>query len=201
MDRLYRWTAGATLVVGLVFSGVRLAVSFGGDADFLLGLQDPKNWEHAVFGWALAPPNWSLLPMLLLGLVYIWWASRQADSALRRQVRAAFERGLIDNPDRVRSQPPYLRLFNRLSPDRGFLSPSDRVTEGRREFDRLFDKAMGEKDYESYLVANQVAEWLRAGVKFYYGATLKAWEETQHVDKRMDELHDAFTRLRDLKRF
>jgi hypothetical protein len=103
----------------------------------------------------------------------------------------AIERALIENPERIKASPVYLRLRNRLHPENGFLAPTNRVKEGKEEFQKLIERAR-ERDYESYLIANEAGQWLISNARFCYASSTDFFEVLHLVESRMDEVHEIF---------
>lgn len=63
---------GFILWAPVIFRGVKSIVGFGGDLDFLLSRAQEPGWVGVVLTWMLAPPDWLLLPLIVLGGFLIW---------------------------------------------------------------------------------------------------------------------------------
>jgi hypothetical protein len=66
------------------------------------------------------------------------------------------------------------------------------VRRGKEELQKLYEKGL-QRDAESYLVANEAAQWLRQNARFVYASSVDFFEVLEFVDSRMDYLHDQFS--------
>jgi hypothetical protein len=99
---------------------------------------------------------------------------------------------LLENPERVKARPPYLKLKSLFDPNTGVLSPTDKVRRGKEELQKLYDKGL-QGDTESYLVANHAARWLRENSRFVYASSADFFDTLEFIDSKMDYLHDQFS--------
>jgi hypothetical protein len=109
----------------------------------------------------------------------------QADTA------GAIELALIENPERVKASPLYIKLNFRFNPETGSLGPLDRVERGREEFQRVFEQAKT-GSFEAYLIAGHLSEWLTKNARLCYASAKGFHDVLQFVEARMDELHEKY---------
>jgi hypothetical protein len=146
--------------------------------------------------WFGSPPPWVTNPWTRIAIVIvgvlIFLAIALWDRRNRTSAAKAHEKALLENPERVKATPPYLKLKYLLDPKTGVLSPVDKVQRGQEELQKLYDKGL-QGDVESYLVANHAAEWLRDNARFVYASSENFFEVLKLIDSRMDDLHERFS--------
>jgi hypothetical protein len=126
---------------------------------------------------------------LLLVAYHHWNSRRQQDVPT---YKAALDVALLQNPERVKSSPLYVKLKYNFEPKAGYKSPANQVTDGKIEFQKLYDRAARNKDLESYLIAGHMAEWLRENARFCYASSADFFDVLKFIETRMDNLHAIF---------
>jgi hypothetical protein len=149
--------------------------------DYFLYRRHSKRSEEASFGMVAGK-----LPAAMVG------ASRRDQSLERSTTSKTRDLALLENPERVKARPPYLKLKSLFDPTAGVLSPTDKVRRGKEELQKLYEKGL-QGDSESYLVANESAQWLRQNARFAYASSVDFFEVLEFVDSRMDYLHEQFS--------
>ena len=73
------WLAliGYLSILPALLKGVVALVRLGGDVDFVISRWEQPGWVAAVINWFIDPPDWALIPMILLGFVLIYWDTRR----------------------------------------------------------------------------------------------------------------------------
>jgi hypothetical protein len=161
-----------------------------GDAAFgwiktMVGPAVDLDWLR--FGWTYGIP----LGLVSLGLYFFWRAGRASAStpppAFDRQ--STLERALVENPECVKGSLPYLKFQSWFDPQSGSLSPADKVSRGREEFQKICEAAL-KGDYEAYLLAGHLGSWLRANARFYWASSEPYHEMARFIDNQLDQLHN-----------
>jgi hypothetical protein len=99
---------------------------------------------------------------------------------------------LIENPDRVKGSPIYIRLKHALAPDPGGLGAVEKVQQGKDEFQKLYIRGM-QRDFHSYLMAGHLAEWLRENARHSYKSSVGYHDAVRFIEERMATLHALFS--------
>jgi hypothetical protein len=124
----------------------------------------------------------------LILVIYHYWNSRGGSAA---DYKAALDVALLQNPERVKSSPIYVKLKYNFEPKTGYKSPADQVRDGKVEFQKLYDQAR-KRDLESYLIAGHMAEWLRENARFCYASSEDFFDVLKFIETRMEDLHAIF---------
>jgi len=198
--RVLRRIVGAILFVVLpLWKFVRETVSWGGNLDFVISRSQDPGWVGLAINRLLDPPAWSLIPLMLAGFALLWWdvrrthqraqAEKQPERSHALDRRSALERALVENPERVKGSPLYLKFQSWFDPQTGTLSPADKVSRGRAELEKVGEAAL-KGDYEAYLLAGHLGSWLRANARFYWASSEPYHEMAQFIDQKLDQLHN-----------
>lgn len=195
--------AKAKIVAGWITSQIALGVAL----HFLLVKLPVKLVENAMVGaiddqigmlFGITVPNvvtWAIewgLPFLGSGLVLWLFYILTRPTIDKGAFKSAFEAALLQNPERVKSSPLYLRLKYNFEPKTGYKSPISQVSDGKIEFQKLYELAARSKDLESYLIAGHMAEWLRENARFCYASSADFFDVLNFIERRMDNLHAVF---------
>lgn len=95
------------------------------------------------------------------------------------------------SPEVILMSPRYLKLRFQLDPEKGNLSPGDKIEVGLRALDELTREVIG-KNYESYYLAVHVGNWLRDNAQQYYASSMNFQIIQQDISRKMDLLHEHF---------
>jgi hypothetical protein len=76
------WLAllGLTPLLPPLIKAVLQLIGLGGSIDFLIARYDDPAWVGRMIGFLIDPPGWSIVPMILIGLLLIWWDFRRRTS-------------------------------------------------------------------------------------------------------------------------
>jgi hypothetical protein len=131
------------------------------------------------------------------GVVWFLWAyikrhysAAEIDPAIEAQRQHT--QALIESPDRVKGSPIYISLKYALAPDPGGLGAAEKLQRGKEEFQKLYTKGM-RQDFESYLIAGHVAEWLREHAKRCYASSTGYHDVVRFIEERTVSLHALFS--------
>jgi hypothetical protein len=135
-------------------------------------------------------------PALAAGAVvwFLWAYIKRHYSAIDPAIEAQRQhtQALIESPDRVKGSPIYIGLKYALAPDPRGLGAAEKVQRGKEEFQKLHMRGM-RPDFESYLIAGHVAEWLRENAKQCYASTTGYHDVVRFIEERMASLHALFS--------
>ena len=56
-----------------IWKGIKVVIGIGGDVDFVVSKVAHPGWVGKMVGMLLNPPAWALVPLILAGLLLIWW--------------------------------------------------------------------------------------------------------------------------------
>ena len=111
---MFRWVKRHWLAifgaVPLLVPLIRFAkwlVTLGGDVDFLVSRSEDPGWVGAMVNFIIDPPNWSIAPMIMAGLILIWLDGKRSRPA------ATVERAA--EPDYARLNEPAAPLKSTIS--------------------------------------------------------------------------------------
>ena len=116
---------------------------------------------------------------------------------LNGSYKSAFDAALLQDPERVKNSPLYVKLKYNFEPKAGYKSPVNQVNDGKVEFQKLYERARN-GDLESYLIAQQMADWLRENARFCFASSTKFFDVLEFIETRMDDLHAIFRNERQI---
>lgn len=56
-------------------------ISRAGDADFIISRSADPGWVGAMINWVIDPPGWAMIPLIIAGLLLIYWDVRRNRNA------------------------------------------------------------------------------------------------------------------------
>jgi len=130
------------------------------------------------------------LAWFLLRYAKAHYASMAADPAVEAQRQHTL--ALVESPDRVKGSPIYIGLKYALAPDPTGLGATEKLQRGKEEFQKLYTRGM-RPDFESYLIAGHVAEWLRENARQCYASSVGYHDAVRFIEERMASLHALFS--------
>jgi hypothetical protein len=79
----------------LIWTVIREIIKFAGDVDFVITRSQDPGWVAVVINALLDPPGWLTIPLILVGLLLIYWDSRRTGSRPRRAKSPQVDKALV----------------------------------------------------------------------------------------------------------
>ena len=157
-------------------------------------IQNP-NWVgemmNFLIDFAVNPPALMIGPLIATGLLLIWWDVKR-HSPRPSRFRSALNSSLINNPEHVKRSAAYIALIAHYEPNKGNLSPGEKINQGNEEFQTLYEQAFNSRDYETYLIVGHMAEWLRENSQHFWGSSTSFHETLALINARIQNLEQRF---------
>jgi hypothetical protein len=75
--RHWRALAGAATLIPAAIKGALALITFGSDVDFIVSRSQDPGWVGKMINWIIDPPGWAIVPLIVLGLAFIYWDVRR----------------------------------------------------------------------------------------------------------------------------